>query len=130
MAVPEEKLSTASPQVLVVEDNVLLRFEIADALRDAGCTVVEAADAEEAWTYLQSGARPDLVFSDIHLSRSSNGVELAQKIAASYPDIPIILTSGEAYPPTIKNLFRFIPKPYVAASVATLILTTLKSRTS
>ncbi len=49
--------------VLVVEDEFLLRFAVADALRSFGLSVVEAANATEAWRYLESGGRVDIVFS-------------------------------------------------------------------
>ena len=51
------------PRILLVEDEPLIRFAMAEALRELGVSVVEAASADEAWQYLTAGAA-DLVFTD------------------------------------------------------------------
>jgi CheY-like chemotaxis protein len=45
------------PRILVVEDEALIRFAIAEALRELGVSVMEAASADEAWQYLTAGNR-------------------------------------------------------------------------
>lgn len=81
--------------ILVVEDEVLIRFVIADYLRDCGFQVVEAANADEAVKLLETdkiGA--DIVFSDIQMPGSIDGMGLARWIRTHFPTIKVVLTSG------------------------------------
>lgn len=71
-------ISLHKPTVLVVEDDVLIRLSVADALRSAGLDVIEAATGDEALTVLASSATVDLVFTDIQMPGSTDGLELAQ----------------------------------------------------
>jgi two-component system, response regulator PdtaR len=112
--------------VLVVEDEFLVRFSIADELRAAGMTVIEAANAAEAWTYLASGGRADLVFSDIQMPGEMNGIDLARRLRDAYPAIPLILTSGNIPAERVDGLAPFIRKPYRSAVVMSVIAETLK----
>jgi CheY-like chemotaxis protein len=65
---PQSEIESASQservRILVVEDEALIRFAIAEALRELGVSVVEAASADEAWQYLTAGGSVDLVFTD------------------------------------------------------------------
>lgn len=91
-------LSEAAAQpmrVLVVDDEPLIRLVAADDFRDlGGFDVIEAANADEAWEYLQSGALVDAVFTDHRMPGSMTGAELAVRIRSHYPHIKIILTSA------------------------------------
>ncbi len=98
--------------VLVVEDEILVRAVLAEELRAECLCVVEAANADEAWAYLQAGGQADLVFSDIQMPGSMDGVELARQIQTSFPDIKIILTSGNPGMRRKVGPSRFIAKPY------------------
>ena len=51
----ESTSRSVPPRILVVEDEALIRFAMAGALRDLGASVVEAASADEAWQYLTAG---------------------------------------------------------------------------
>jgi CheY-like chemotaxis protein len=63
------------PTVLLVEDEVLVRMMLADQLREAGCTVVEAPDADQALLILrQNLVRIDIVISDIRMPGSMDGL--------------------------------------------------------
>ncbi len=81
-------------RILVVEDEALIRLSIAEALRDLGINVVEAATADEAWDFLTTGAPVDLVFTDHKMPGSMTGAELAAKIRQDYPHLPIVITSA------------------------------------
>jgi len=93
MELPEYDVSAAlnlttenrqSPTVLLVEDEVLVRMMLADQLREAGCTVVEASDADEALLLLrQNLVRIDLVISDVRMPGSMDGLGLARVIDQS-----------------------------------------------
>ena len=69
----------APARILVVEDEPLTRFAMAEALRDLGVSVVEAASADEAWQYLMAGGSVDLVFTDHWMSGSMTGAQLAAR---------------------------------------------------
>jgi two-component system, response regulator PdtaR len=121
-------LEAEKPSVLVVEDEFLIRYGIADELRDSGFRVVEAHSADEAWKYLSAGGRIDFIFSDVQTPGSMDGIALAQKVRGQFPGIPVLLTSGAIDPKTIDGVAPFVHKPYRAANVIAQILTTLKKR--
>jgi CheY-like chemotaxis protein len=87
---------TATPSiVLVVEDEMLLRMRVVDMVEDAGYTPVEAVDADEAFAILQSRSDIALLFTDIQMPGSMNGLQLAHAVHALWPPIKIILASGQ-----------------------------------
>ncbi len=82
--------------ILVVEDEVLIRLNIADYLRDCGYRVLEAGAAQEAIDIIAGGAAVDLVFSDVQMPGDIDGFGLAQWIRKTHPEIHVVLTSGYA----------------------------------
>ena len=102
------------PVVLIVEDEFLLRIDAVDIVAAAGFEVLEAGNADEAIDILE--AHPDItvVFTDIQMPGSMDGLKLAQAIRGRWPPIKIIATSGH---PDVGELDlpeggRFLPKPY------------------
>src|SRR6267142_1170134 len=87
--------------VLVVEDEMLLRMRAVDMVEDAGYTSVEAVDADEAVAILESRSDIALMFTDIQMPGSMNGLELAHTVHQRWPPIKIILVSGQVKPATI-----------------------------
>ncbi|HWG07150.1 MAG TPA: response regulator [Beijerinckiaceae bacterium] len=81
-------------RILVVEDEVLIRHDIAEALRALGASVVEAATGDEAWDYLRTYGQVDLLFTDYRMPGSMNGGQLASYARTHYPDLQVVLTSG------------------------------------
>ena len=80
--------------VLVVEDDILIRIDIADFLRDCGWHVAEAGTAAEAVALLESGAPGGLGFSAIQNPGPMAGFGLPPWLRKHRPGIRIILTSG------------------------------------
>lgn len=109
---PELDSSPAAARVLIVEDDVLIRAIVADELRSAGFSVVEAASADEALSYLKAGGQTDLVFSDVWMPGSLNGLDLARQLRDEYPSLPIILASGNLGSQNLADFGLFIRKPY------------------
>lgn len=108
--------------VLVVEDDVLLRLDIAEELRLAGYRVLEAASAEDALELFASGYRAEAVFSDFHLAGPATGWDLRHSLARGNPDVAFILTSGREPPAEVQETgVRFFPKPYRPEQVAKAI---------
>ena len=125
--VPASEVQKSPACVLVVEDEVLIRLEIADELRAQGLLVVEAATADQALSFFQAGVQVDLVFSDIEMPGSMNGVGLIQRLRVTAPNLPTVLTSGAA--PDAHEADAFVSKPYDMRQVAALIATLLQKET-
>ena len=81
--------------VLVVEDEMLLRMSAVDMVEDAGYTSVEAVNADEAVTILESRSDIALLFTDIQMPGSMDGLKLAQTVHSRWSPIKIILVSGQ-----------------------------------
>jgi CheY-like chemotaxis protein len=127
---PQPLLLLRTARILVVEDEVLIRALIAEELRLAGFSVIEAGRADEALTFIKSGEQVDLVFSDIQTPGSLDGLQLAETIHDKYPDIPVILTSGNSEPKYVGIPWLFVPKPYDVAQTIALISVTFGSKVS
>lgn len=100
-----------APLVLVVEDEPLVRMDITLAMVDAGFSVIEVPDAEQAIELLETRGSIGLVFTDVELAGTLNGFELAETIKQRWPEIPVLVTSGRASPPE-DIADSFIAKPY------------------
>jgi CheY-like chemotaxis protein len=100
--------------VLVVDDEVLVRMDAADMLEQAGYAVVEAANADDAIGILESRSDIDIVFSDVQMPGTMDGMRLVAVIRRRWPPIRLILTSGKSLPPDAELPLGavFIPKPY------------------
>jgi CheY-like chemotaxis protein len=101
----------ARSTILVVEDEVLLRLMTADQLREAGYTVIEAANANEAAEVLRT-TPVGLVISDIRMPGSMDGAGLARLVRSEYPAIKILLTSGHLSEAGCAQHDGFFRKPY------------------
>lgn len=86
--------SLHSTVVLVVEDEPLLLMNAAAILEDAGCIVLEAASADAAIAIIEGRADIDVVFTDIEMPGSMDGMRLARAIRDRWPPIKLIVTSG------------------------------------
>jgi CheY-like chemotaxis protein len=80
--------------VLVVEDDEILRMCTANVVADAGFVTVEAANADEAIAILESRSDIALLFTDIQMPGSMDGLGLARTVQDRWPTIKIILVSG------------------------------------
>src|SRR4051795_7112636 len=89
--------STAVPNVLIVEDEMVLRMRAVDIVDDAGFKAVEAVNAEEALSILESRSDISLLFSDIQMPGTMDGLKLAHAVHDRWPSIKIILVSGQVH---------------------------------
>ena len=105
--------SSVPAVVLVVEDEMLLRMRAVDIVEDAGYTSVEAVDADEAVAILESRSDIALLFTDIQMPGSMDGLGLARSVHDRWPPIKIILVSGQVKPTStvIPPDSRFFGKP-------------------
>ncbi len=81
--------------VLVVEDEMVLRMRAVDIVEDAGFTAIEAVNADEALAILESRSDISLLFSDIQMPGTMDGLKLAYAVHDRWPAIKIILVSGQ-----------------------------------
>ena len=111
------------PVVLVVEDEVLLRMDAAEVIQSAGFDVLEARSADEAISILEQRNDIRLIFTDINMPGSMDGVKLAHFVKNRWPPIKIIATSGHAKIDAneLPEGSLFVPKPYAGAEVADTI---------
>jgi CheY-like chemotaxis protein len=87
--------SSVPAVVLVVEDEMLLRMRAINMVEDAGYTSLEAVDADEAVAILESRSDIALLFTDIQMPGSMDGLTLAHAVHKRWPPIKIILVSGQ-----------------------------------
>lgn len=110
--------------VLLVEDEVLISHLMAEWLSEFGFKVHEAASADEALRYIDSGGAVDVMFTDVNLPGKMDGAELAQQARERRPDLPIVYASGRFRSSDIGGLVSrsiFVPKPYNPEDVCTLL---------
>lgn len=125
MGLQERKTTSWPAHVLVVEDETSIRDMLADELRCAGLTVTEAASADEALRLYQTLKPVDLVFTDVQMPGSLDGLALADTLFAIAPDLPVIVTSGAIGPESVHERFRFIAKPYRLSNARALVFSVL-----
>jgi two-component sensor histidine kinase len=101
------------PNVLVVEDEMILRMRAVDIVEDAGFNPVEAVNADQAISILESRSDISLLFTDIQMPGSIDGLKLAHAVHDRWPAIKIILVSGQVKPSDSERPAdsRFFGKP-------------------
>ncbi|MBL8575605.1 MAG: response regulator [Mesorhizobium sp.] len=102
-------------KVLVVEDEPLVLMDISDQLQAHGFDVIEASSADEALVHLSTHSDIAVIFTDVDMPGTMNGLKLAAAVRERWPPIKIIVTSGHHILPNDYGLpegSRFFPKPY------------------
>jgi two-component system, response regulator PdtaR len=92
--------------------------------------VIEADRADDALTYIKAGEQVDLVFSDIRTPGLLDGLQLAEILRHRYPDIPVIVTSGNPPPRHVGIVEAFVPKPYDVTQTVALMSSILAQKSS
>jgi two-component sensor histidine kinase len=87
--------AVSPPVVLVVEDEMVLRMRAVDIVTDAGFVPIEAVSADEAIEILESRDDISLLFTDIQMPGSMDGLQLAHETHTRWPHVKIILVSGQ-----------------------------------
>jgi CheY-like chemotaxis protein len=99
--------------VLIVEDEFLLRMDAADIIAAAGFEVVEAENADQAIEILEARRDITVVFTDIQMPGSMDGLKLARAVRGRWPPIKIVATSGRVHVERdLPEGGRFLLKPY------------------
>jgi CheY-like chemotaxis protein len=102
------------PVVLLVEDEFLVRQTLVDILREAEFWVVEAQDADEAFELLRSRADVAAVLTDVNMPGSMNGIEFASLVRQGWPEVGVLVISGQADPgpSDLPSRAAFLRKPF------------------
>lgn len=103
-----------STLVLVVEDDPLVLLSAVDTIEDAGYRVLEASNADDAIRLLEQHPEIRIVFTDIEMPGSMDGIKLAAFIRDRWPPVEIIITSGRVLATDVALPERgiFLAKPY------------------
>ncbi len=105
--------------VLVVEDDPLLRLDAVDLVEDAGLVAVEAANADEALRIIEGDPTVGVLFTDVDMPGSMDGLTLAHAVRRRWPRIAILITSGHlrGERAALPANGQFFAKPYRPALV-------------
>lgn len=118
--------------VLVVDDIALIRMGAVDLVQSAGYEALEAQDADEAIRTLESRDDIDLVFTDVQMPGTMDGIKLAHFIRNRWPPVQLIVASGrdileESSLPTGSQYFS---KPYNDHAITDAMARLLQSKNS
>jgi DNA-binding NtrC family response regulator len=110
-------------EVLVVEDDSLIRMVAADALADSGIMAWEAGDSDEALTVLAEHPAIGCVFTDINMPGAMDGLGLVHEVHQRRPDIGLIVTSGAVTvaDADLPDSGTFLPKPYPTDRMVSMV---------
>ena len=112
-------VSNDRPIALVVEDEPLIEMEAIDLLNDLGYETIGTRNADEALLILRARSDVSLVFTDIEMPGTMNGLALSALIEATWPHIQVLITSGRVISPNqqLAGNACFIAKPYSGTQV-------------
>ncbi len=101
-------------KVLIVEDEALIRLVLAEQLHERGYETLEAGTASEAINILELTPRISAVLIDIDMPGSMNGLLLARYVSKAWPDLTILISSGQIEPVSDQMPLGtvFLPKPH------------------
>jgi two-component system, response regulator PdtaR len=105
--------------VLVVEDELLLRMLAVEVVEEAGFIAIEARNADEAVMLLESRTDITLLFTDINMPGSMDGLKLAHAVRDRWPPIKILVVSGQQrlQSSDLPSNSCFFGKPYQASAL-------------
>jgi two-component system, response regulator PdtaR len=118
-----QPIGGARPVVLIVEDEILLRLHVSEIIEDGGFDVIEAENADDAISVLEQRNDVVLIFTDVNMPGSMDGLKLAHFVKDRWPPIKIIATSGHARirANDLPEGSHFMPKPYNATELTDVI---------
>ena len=111
----------AEGTVLFVEDDSLVREAVVPALKNAGFDVIVAEDGEAALAVLESGARVNIVFSDVVMPGAVGGAELARIVQQRFPALRVVLATGYADQRLVLPGVQVLAKPYELGRVVEVL---------
>ena len=106
--------------VLVVEDEPITRMDVVDQLEEGGFKVFEAPDADRAIKILEANPAIRILFTDVDMPGSMDGLKLAAAVRDRWPPIRIVVASGlrKVNLDALPGDSRFFSKPYNVNEIA------------
>jgi CheY-like chemotaxis protein len=108
-----------APVILIVEDDPFLRMLTVEFVNEAGFETLEACDADQAIAILETSSKITVLFTDINMPGSMDGLKLPRVVSNRWPAMEILIASGHVLlqqadlPPN----GRFLRKPYRAEAM-------------
>jgi CheY-like chemotaxis protein len=93
----------ADTTILIVDDEMHIRFLLTEALSDAGLRAIDAADAAEAVAVMEGLVSVDLVLTDVNMPGSMNGLGLAKFIRMYRPKTKVVFLTSDAWNPSLRR---------------------------
>ena len=109
--------------VLIVEDEELVRMVGSDILELGGYRVVEAANAAEALQHLEGETEVMVLFTDVNMPGTPDGLGLAKLVSSRWPHVKILVASGNVKPQAgeLPESGLFLSKPYRADDLLAIV---------
>lgn len=106
-------------KILVVEDEGMILMWVEDVLIDAGHDVLTASSADQALPILENDPDIELIFTDIDMPGSMDGIQLASLVHDRWPPVNIVIASGKHRPRSseMPDGAVFLPKPYLSVDM-------------
>ncbi len=109
-----------SSKILIVDDDVLISWLLADMLQDLGFAYCEASSARQAMELVRDDADIDMMLTDLHMP-GTNGYQLTDQVRMMRPDLPIVLVTGDACAANGKHNLPVLSKPYTSRQLDSAI---------
>ena len=124
--------ATASPRILIVEDESVVATNLQQSLTEMGYQVIDWVPTGEAGIELAAREHPDLILMDIHLAGALNGIESARRIWQRL-QIPVVYCTAHADLQTLKSVqttesYGYLVKPFQSAAVRAAVELALARR--
>jgi len=116
-------MDLVKPTILIVDDEDLVRMVGSDILERGGYRVLEAANASEALRCLECGTEVMVLFTDVQMPGTPDGLGLARLVHDRWPQVKILIASGRAAPEPgeLPDEGLFLSKPYRADDLLELV---------
>jgi len=113
-------MTSKKPVILVVEDEVLVRMMAVLVAEESGFEALSATTADEAIIILETRSDIRLVFTDVNMPGSMNGLRLAHAVRGRWPPVELLVTSalGNITAKDLPQRARFLSKPYDVAKLS------------
>lgn len=113
----------SSPTVLIVEDEALIRMFASDITAEAGFRVVEVSNADEAMAAIEADPSIGIVFTDIHMAGSMDGLAMSHVVRGRWPPMKFLIVSGhrKVEQGQLPAESKFFSKPYDEAEIVSAL---------